>query len=278
MVLALLDNATVASWQLRSGVGIAARHTDYRCRSAKCTADASSPDTLLLAAMEALKDKDAERARALLVEAREAYEQGDGGPNEEQAMLLAMVASRVDSALVPGVSKTARRPPPPTPEELQLRAAAKARGDKALMQTVSVFGDKSDAERFGKALALLEEARAGFRRAGSDVEREREGVMGNLYSAIRAEEERSQRVAKLVRMKRLLELTKQKKKAETLGLDLEFEEAAQVERPTVQVEPKPKQDDLADDILQSWRREGLGELDEEVDKLEQQIQDLEDTL
>ena len=43
--------------------------------------------------------------------------------------------------------------------------------------------------------------------------------MGNLYAAIRAEAERAQRVAKLVRMKKLLELTKQKKKAEALGID-----------------------------------------------------------
>ena len=64
------------------------------------------------------------------------------------------------------------------------------------MNTVQVFGDKSDGERFGKALALLEEARAAFRSAGSEVERERDGVLGNLYAVIRAEEERSQRVAK----------------------------------------------------------------------------------
>ena len=35
-------------------------------------------------------------------------------------------------------------------------------------------------------------------------------MVGNLYASIRAEEERMQRVAKLVRMKQLLELAKQK--------------------------------------------------------------------
>ena len=34
-------------------------------------------------------------------------------------------------------------------------------------------------------------------------------VAGNLFAAIRAEGERAQRVAKLVRMKRMLELVKQ---------------------------------------------------------------------
>lgn len=61
-----------------------------------------------------------------------------------------------------------------------MRAEAKAKGERALMLTVSVFGDKTDEARFGKSLALLEEARANFRRAGADVERERDGVMGNL--------------------------------------------------------------------------------------------------
>ena len=195
-------------------------------RAAMCTMCADSgpgdargsPDALLLAALDALKQKQAERARMLIVETRDAYDAA-GGATEEQQQLLAMVAARVDAALVPGVRKTATRPPPPTKEELELRAAAKARGDKALMESVSVFGDKASADRFSRSLELLEEARAGFRRAGSDVEREREGVMGNLYAAIRAEAERAQRVAKLVRMKKLLELTKQKKKAEALGID-----------------------------------------------------------
>ena len=65
-----------------------------------------------------------------------------------------------------------------------MRAEAKEKGDKALMQAVQVFGDKRDGDRFRKALALLDEAREGFRYAGSDVERERDAVMGNLFSAI----------------------------------------------------------------------------------------------
>ncbi len=221
----LLSSQAAFAWCIGRSYPVAPHRSVTMCTDGP---NSASPDALLLAAMDALKNKEAARARMLLVETREAYDAA-GGATDEQQQLLSMVAARVDAALVPGVSKTARRPPPPTREELELRAEAKARGDKALMRSVSVFGDKSDAERFGKALELLEEARAGFRRAGSDVEREREGVMGNLYSAIRAEEERAQRVAKLVRMKRLLELTKQKKKAETLGIDPDaFEEVRNV--------------------------------------------------
>lgn len=254
----------------------------------------SASDALLLEAMAALQNKEAERARELLKAATESYDAA-GGPTDEQLELLAMVTARVDSALVPGVSKTVNRPPPPTPEELKLRTEAKSRGDKALMQSVSVFGDKSDGERFGKALKLLEEAREGFRRAGSEVERERDGVVGNLYSAIRAEEERAQRVAKLVRMKRLLELTKQKKKAETLGIDAdEFEAvatavaetkeasaaaAAKTEDVAVDVDDAaPPGNDLAEGILAEWRKEGVSQIDDEIDQLERQIENLEDTL
>ena len=64
------------------------------------------------------------------------------------------------------------RPPPPSKEELQLKAEAKERGEKQLMQAVNVFADKADETRFGRALTLLEEARESFRFAGPSVERE----------------------------------------------------------------------------------------------------------
>ena len=143
------------------------------------------------------------------------------------------------------------------------------------MQSVHVFGDKSDGARFGKALALLEQAREAFRGAGSEVERERDAVMGNLYSAIRAEEERSQRVKKLVRLKKLLELTKQKKKAEVLGVDLDAFEAT-VTEPTPATVPQP--DSMADDILDAWRAEGVDASGKAIDELEARVQDLEDSL
>ena len=193
------------------------------------SADGKSGDACLMEAMEALKGSDAAAARTLLSQAWRAYE-AEGGPSTEQAQLLEMVGARVDAAVMPGFGKTtAPRPPPPSEDELRKRAEAKAAGEKKLMETVSVFGDKTDEGRFAKAFKLLEEAREAYRAAGSDVEREREPVLGNLYAVVRAEEERTQRVAKLVRMKRLLELTKQKKKAEALGIDPDLLERGEEE-------------------------------------------------
>lgn len=224
----------------------------------------ASADELLVSAMEALRARDVMRARELLAAAQTEYD-ANGGPTGEQSQLLDMVATRVNSAKAPS-------PPPPEPSvaEEALRAAAKLKADKALMAAVSAFADKNDAERFGKALELLEEARSGFRRAGSDVEREREGVMGNLYAVIRAEQERGERVAKLVRMKRMLELKKQKEQAELRGIDGdEFEAAATA---------PAEEEGLVDAIRDAWRSEGVDKAASDIDELEQQIQDLEDTL
>ena len=250
------------------------------------------PDMLLMASMTALRDKELERARVLLAEARAAYDQA-GGPTDEQCELLELIGTRVDEAFAPGLRSEAKRPPPPSKEELKERAAAKERGERALLRVISVFGDKSDGERFGKSLKLLEEARENFRRAGNEVERERDGVLGNLYAVIRAEEERSQRVAKLVRLKTLLELTKQKRKAETLGIDGDvFEESVALQEEAKQAAAEAlaqateseqeaeeaKEASMADDILSAWKAEGLDESAKEVDALQRQIEDLEDSI
>ena len=238
--------------------------------------DAPSPsgDELLMRAMAMLKDREGSEAQALLWQAQAAYDALPDGPSDEQQQLLRLVSERVDAAVMPGFGRTeAKRPPPPTKEELQARAEAKARGERALMNTVQTFGNKADPERFGKAMALLEEARANFRRAGDAVERERDGVMGNLYSAIRAEEERAQRVKKLVRMKRQLELVKQKRKAEVMGIDPDEFEASQ-QAPADGAEGG----DMADDILAAWKAEDLDDEAAELDELERQIDDLESQL
>ena len=216
-----------------------------------------------------------------------------GGPTEEQQQLLELVGERVDAATVPGFGRTTpERPPPPTPEELQLKAEAKARGERQLMEAVRVFGDKMDADRFRTSLTLLEEAREAFRFAGSNIERERDGVMGNLYAVIIAEQERSLRVAKLVRMKKLLELTKLKRKGEAMGIDPDELEA--VLEGEAEVKSASDGDGggaggdragdgsgdaaLADDILAAWRKEGVDAGGAEIDELSDQIQKLEDSL
>ena len=57
---------------------------------------------------------------------------------------------------------------------------------------------------------------------------------------------RDQRVKKLVRMKKLLELTKQKRKAETLGIDPEDFEAALSEPSASAAPPAPAPESMAD--------------------------------
>ena len=143
-----------------------------------CDAAAEGADLLLLAALDALKGRDAERARKLHAEAAEAYDAA-GGPSAEQADLLALVGSRVDQAVVPGFGRTAQRPPTPTKQELAARTRAKMEGDTVLMGSVQAFSNKTDSARFGTSYALLDEARDCYRRAGSDVERERDAVMGS---------------------------------------------------------------------------------------------------
>jgi hypothetical protein len=261
------------------------RHRSLLTRVVACEAEESSADAKLMATMEALRNKDASLARTLLADAREQYESQEGGPTEDQQQLLDLVSQRVDAAAIPGFGRQSpERPPVPSKEELQLKAESKERGEKLLMEAVSVFGNKADGERFGVALRLLEEAREAFRFAGSQVERERDYVMGNLYAVIRAEEERAQRVSKLVRMKKLLELTKLKRKAETLGIDPDAVEAVMSESEAPQAAEAVDEalggaePDLADDILEAWRREGVDADGKEVDDLERAIQDMEDTL
>uniref|UniRef100_A0A7S2HY02 Uncharacterized protein n=1 Tax=Haptolina brevifila TaxID=156173 RepID=A0A7S2HY02_9EUKA len=266
-----------------------------------------SADQLLLSALEALRGRSVDRARSLHEEAKAMYERS-GSARPEQIELLNLVGTRIDQAVAPGLSLAeVRRPPPPTKEQLAARSKAKLDGDRALMQAVQVFGNKADGERFGKSIALLEEARQLFLTAGSEVERERDAVMGNLFAAIRAEEERAQRVAKLVRMKKMLEVVKQKRKAEALGIDgEEFDRAmstdeAESERatsaPTLQavqgqgeaagergstssgeIADKDTGASLTDDILQAWRRDGVDPNSVEITRLEQDIEDLEGSL
>lgn len=174
-------------------------------------------DALLLAATAALRQGDAARAGQLLAQAREGY---GHGATAEQRQLLDLVGQRVDVALVPGLRSAARaEEEPPSEQELAERAAAKLRGDARLMSSVSAFSLKTDAERFSKALGLLDEARTEYRAAGRAIEREREAMVGNLYSSICAEKERSERVAKVLRIQKIAELAKGKRQRQELGLE-----------------------------------------------------------
>lgn len=294
----LLLSLSLCSWQSPLRAAQLVRHARFGSAVSirLCADEPGEADSLLMAATTALRRGLPVRAAALLKEAGEAYSQA-GGPTAEQTELLALVSARIDAAMVPGFGQTSKiRPPPPSAEEVELRAKAKAEGEVLLLRSVSAFADKEDGARFGKALELLEQARTAFRRAGAEAERERDGVMGNLYAAVRAEEERSQRVAKLVRMKKQLELVKQKRKAETLGLDEEAVKLAfagpqgEAASPTSEgaqqgaggaegaAVGEPQSSSLADDILETWRGEGLDADAMELARIEREIDELEDSL
>mgnify|MGYP001433460484 CR=1 FL=1 len=87
-------------------------------------------------------------------------------------------------------------------------------GDAAVGRVVSALGQKE----FVEAFEALEAARDAFMRAGPEVETARSQTIDNLYGYIRAETERNEKLARLVRMKEVL-----KKKAD-LKLQDELDE------------------------------------------------------
>ena len=180
-------------------------------------------DNLLMAATAALQAGDAEGATALLAEAREEY--GDD-LTAERKQVLDMLQTRV-GALNP-VSKqrddvkavaarlAAKSGPVAWNPIASTPAAEKAmrEGDAAVGRVVSALGQKE----FVEAFEALEAARDAFMRAGPEVETARSQTIDNLYGYIRAETERNEKLARLVRMKEVL-----KKKAD-LKLQDELDE------------------------------------------------------
>ena len=180
-------------------------------------------DNLLMAATAALQAGDAEGATALLAEARNEY--GDD-LTAERTQVLDMLQTRV-GALNP-VSKqrddvkavaarlAAKSGPVAWNPIASTPAAEKAmrEGDAAVGRVVSALGQKE----FVEAFEALEAARGAFMRAGPEVETARSQTIDNLYGYIRAETERNEKLARLVRMKEVL-----KKKAD-LKLQDELDE------------------------------------------------------
>ena len=180
-------------------------------------------DNLLMAATAALQAGDAEGATALLAEARDEY--GDD-LTAERKQVLDMLQTRV-GALNP-VSKqrddvkavaarlAAKSGPVAWNPIASTPAAEKAmrEGDAAVGRVVSALGQKE----FVEAFEALEAARDAFMRAGPEVETARSQTIDNLYGYIRAETERNEKLARLVRLKEVL-----KKKAD-LKLQDELDE------------------------------------------------------
>ena len=109
--------------------------------------------------------------------------------SEEQKQLLGLVESELMLLWCLSLQTAATRPPPPTKEELELKAEAKARGERQLMEAVRVFGNKVTR----RASARREAARGGARGLPFCGQQRgaRDAIMGNLYAVINAEEERN---------------------------------------------------------------------------------------
>ena len=193
------------------------------CTRVSLRMSAVQGDNLLMAATAALQAGDAEGATALLAEARDEY--GDD-LTAERKQVLDMLQTRV-GALNP-VSKqrddvkavaarlAAKSGPVAWNPIASTPAAEKAmrEGDAAVGRVVSALGQKE----FVEAFEALEAARDAFMRAGPEVETARSQTIDNLYGYIRAETERNEKLARLVRMKEVL-----KKKAD-LKLQDELDE------------------------------------------------------
>ena len=175
-----------------------------------CAEPPPSADALLLGAMEVLKGGDVDGAVAAVADARAECERSRSAPiGSERATLLALVQARVDAAVAKRNLAESRA------RERDFAMEATQRGDKALNEAVGAIARKELTE----AHELLSQARRSFAEAGGTVERDREYVLGNLYASLRAEEERIERVKKLLRQKELVEKAKMKQKAKQLGLE-----------------------------------------------------------
>ena len=173
------------------------------------SATPSGADGLILSAMEKLKGGEVDGAVATLAEAREECERSRSAPiGSERATLLALVQARVDAAVATrNLAESKTRQQSGSMEAMR-------RGDKAIADTVGAIA----IGEIARAHELLALARSSFAEAGGTAERDREGVLGNLYASLRAEEERQERVKKLLRQKELVEQARAKKKKRDLGL------------------------------------------------------------
>lgn len=171
-----------------------------RARAFALGSTPSPGDRSLLEAVGALKAGSPVAASELVRNAREAYRLG-GGPSESQLRLLEEVAARVQRAIV-----AAQVPPPAAP----LETARSVPGDKILQEALSLF----NAKEYSLAREAIARARASFASEGPHVANSREVAVGNLFSLVAREEERMERVAQLLKLKKLTQLKEAKRRGQ----------------------------------------------------------------
>ena len=185
-------------------------------------------DLALSTAMTALGEDNIQKARTELSVAEAEYRASD--VLGERQDLLDAVKERIADAAV-RIAKE-RAGTSASLEETGPRAAkAKEEGEKFLLKATEAYNKKE----FMAALEYVNSSREAFSSAGDGgkLAREREIVLGNLYSVVIAEYERQQKIEKLLRLKKIKDLIKLKEQAELFGIDWEeFKEVAGIEDPS----------------------------------------------
>ena len=162
-------------------------------------------DQALLDAVAQLKLGNAKTAKDIL---QDIDQQSSATLPPEKQEILSMIQVRVDAAIVKEEESR-------THSDQQLVDSQKAarQGDAALGATIAALGRRD----FSQAYGHLDCAKAAYERAGLDHARVM--ALENMYANIRVEEERMQRIEKLVQRKKMVAEARQKRKAESLGLD-----------------------------------------------------------
>ncbi|KAG8459962.1 hypothetical protein KFE25_011011 [Diacronema lutheri] len=162
----------------------------------------SAGDVAMLEAVGALQRGATLEASALLRGARDAY-RAAGGASASQLALLDDVEARVRGALV---REHATKKPDPLAARTVLR---KLEGDEILQEALRLF----NAKEYAGALEAVQRARESFTAAGASIAADRETVVGNLYSLVSREAERQVHNARLLKIKELAELKRQRDEA-----------------------------------------------------------------
>lgn len=189
-------------------------------------------DVFLSSAVKFLQDGDLISSQTKLSAAIDAY--ALTGLTEQRLELVNIVSQRIDQAVVKAGGGANRE----SSVQLELRLQkATSTGDALMLKANEAYR----LNEFPLAVDHINAARSAFSAAGDGgmLARARERVLGNLYAAVLAEIERTHRFEKLLKLKRLGDLVKQKKQAAELGIDWsEFQASSRPMDSTGREEPK----------------------------------------
>lgn len=190
------------------------------CSSASSVGDTggeilANGDKELSCSLSALTRKDIDQATRLLERAKESYAR-DGILTDREEFLNAVAVNIATAEAASRVNSNAMAAPQVDPEVYE---KVRIEGDKLMMAATQAHASKN----FEGALYNIQSAREVFSSLndGGNLARDRESVLGNLYSVVLSDIQRQAHMEKLKRIKKLGELVKLKSKAKLYGIDLE---------------------------------------------------------